>query len=123
MAPFPGNPIPSSLNLSIPYFKGGCVMRKKTVLRAIAIVTCLAIISLSVPTVAVAKERPDKFTFKSLFLKQLRILGSLFPFLNIDVDDDPTPKQSKISKTSNDAPKNLKKITGTLNSVQRPEDD
>ena len=98
-------------------------MRKKTILRAIAIVTCLAILSLSVPTVAAAKENPDKITFKSIFLKQLRILGSLFPFLNIDFDDDYTPKQSKISKTSDSAPKDLKKITGTLNSVQRPVDD
>ena len=98
-------------------------MRKKKVLRAIAIVACLSILSLSVPTIAVATERPDKMHFKSIFLKHLKILGSLFPFLNIDVDDDYTPKQSKISKTSSDTPKNLKKITGTLNSVKRPEDD
>jgi len=98
-------------------------MRKKTILRAIAIVACLSILSLSVPTVTVANERPDKITFKSLFLKQLRILGSLFPFLNIDVDDDYTPKQSMISKTSDGSTENIKKITGTLNSVQRPVDD
>ena len=98
-------------------------MRKKRILRAIAIVTCLAVLSLSVPTVAVAKERPDKITFKSIFLKQLRILDSLFPFLNIDVDDDYTPKQSKISKTSDGSTDKVKKITGTLNSVKRPEDD
>ena len=98
-------------------------MRKKTILRAIAIVTCLAILSLSIPTVTAANERPDKITFKSFFLKQLRILGSLFPFLNIDVDDDYIPKQSKISKTSDGTTGNIKQITGTLNSVKRPEDD
>ena len=98
-------------------------MRKKTILRAIAIVACLAILTLSVPTVTAANERPDKNTFKSFFLKQLRILGSLFPFLNIDVDDDYTPKKSKISKTSDDTTGNIKQITGTLNSVQRPVDD
>lgn len=98
-------------------------MRKKTILRAIAIVACLSILSLSVPTVTAANERPDKITFKSLFLKQLRILGSLFPFLNIDVDDDYIPKQSKISKTSDGTTGNIKQITGTLNSVQRCEDD
>ena len=98
-------------------------MRKKTILRAIAIVACLSILSLSVPTVTAANERPDKITFKSLFLKHLRILGSLFPFLNIDVDDDYTPKQSKISKTSDGTTENIKQITGTLNSVKRPIDD
>lgn len=97
-------------------------MRKKTILRAIAILTCLAIVSLTMPTVAAAKDKPTKNYFHDFFLKHLKILGSLFPFFNVDVDDNPLPKQKKISKTDhNNSP--LKKITGTVNSLKRPETD
>lgn len=94
-------------------------MRKKTILRAIAILTCLAVVSLTMPTIAAAKDRPQKNYFHDFFLKHLKIISSLFPFFNIDVDDNPVPKQKKISKTAdNSSP--LKKITGTLNSVKPP---
>ena len=97
-------------------------MRKKTILRAIAIVTCLAVLSLSVPSVASARGDNDgRFSFRVFFLKHIRAIGSLLPFLHIDADnDEPELTQTKVSKTNTDIPGKLKKVTGTLSSVKPP---
>jgi hypothetical protein len=100
-------------------------MRKKTILRAIAIVTCLAILSLSVPSVASARDHQDRFSFRTFLLKQIRAIGSLFPFLHIDADNDEGSEltQNKVNKKNTNIPDKLKKITGTVSSVKRPTDD
>ncbi len=101
-------------------------MRKKTILRAIAIVTCLSILSLSVPTIANARDIDDKFPFRAFLFKQIRALIDFFPFLQIDnTKDTETPElnQSTVTKTNEELPEKLKKITGTVSSVKRPDDD
>ncbi len=97
-------------------------MRKKTILRAIAIVTCLAVLSLSVPSVASARGDTDRFSFRVFFLKHIRAIGSLLPFLHIDTDNDEGSEltQTNVSKTNTDIPGKLKKVTGTLSSVKPP---
>jgi hypothetical protein len=96
-------------------------MRKKTILRAIAIVTCLAVLSLSVPSVASARDNDSRFSFRTFLLNQIRAIGSLLPFLHIDADnDEPELTQTKVSKTNTDVPGNRKKVTGTLSSVKPP---
>jgi len=96
-------------------------MRKKTFLRVVAIVACLAILSLSAPAVSAAKDGPDKVYFRTLLQKHLKLLASLFLHVNFDVDnnENPAPKQDKISKTSTDSDQPIK-ITGTLSSVRPP---
>ena len=100
-------------------------MRKKTILRAIAIVTCLAVLSLSVPSVASARGDTDRFSFRAFFLKQIRAIGSFLPFLHIDADNDEGPEltQTKVNKTNTDVSGNRKKVTGTVSSVKRPDGD
>jgi len=99
-------------------------MRKK-ILRIVAIVTCLAIVSLSVPQVATAKGNSDKFSFRVFVMKHLKYFGSLLPFLGIDADDAPAPNKNKVSKmdSSADLSQKVKKITGTLSSLKDPDDD
>ena len=99
-------------------------MRKKT-LRIVAIVTCFAIISLSVPSVANAKDDAGKFSFRVFVMKHLKYFRSLIPFLGIDADDAPAPTKHKISKMdpNTDLSPKVNKITGTLSSVKRPDDD
>ena len=97
-------------------------MRKKTILRAIAIVTCLAILSLSVPTAASARDLDDRYPFRSFLLKQIRAIGSFLPFLHINPDNGEAAEmtQSKDSETITDLPEKLRKVTGTLSSVKPP---
>ena len=98
-------------------------MRKK-ILRIVAIVTCLAIVSLSVPQVATAKDT-GKFSFRVFVMKHLKYFGSLLPFLGIDADDAPAPNKNKVSKmdSSADLSQKVKKITGTVSSLKYPDDD
>jgi hypothetical protein len=99
-------------------------MRKK-ILRIVAIVTCLAIVSLSVPQVANAKGNSEKFSFRVFIMKNLKFFGSLLPFLGIDADDAPAPSKNKVSKMSSDTDvsQKIKKITGTVSSLKDPDDD
>jgi hypothetical protein len=98
-------------------------MRKK-ILRIVAIVTCLAIISLSVPSVATAKDT-GKFSFRVFVMKHLKYFGSLLPFLGIDADDAPAPSKHKISKmdSNSELPQKGRKITGTVSSLKEPDED
>lgn len=100
-------------------------MRKKTILRAIAIVTCLAILSLSVPTSASARDLDDRNPFRSFLLRQIRAIGSFLPFLHINPDNGEAPEmtQTKDSETRVDIPDKLRKVTGTVDSVKRADDD
>jgi len=98
-------------------------MRKKSFLRAVAIVVCLAFFTLSVPMISSAKDSPslDKTYFKRI-MKNIKIIASLLPFIHID--DSPAPSPDKISKNCTDTNAKIKKITGTLNSIKKtPEDD
>ena len=96
-------------------------MRKKSFLRAVAIVVCLAFITLSVPAISSAKDSPDKTYFKRI-VKNIKIIASLLPFIHID--DSPAPAPDKVSKNCTDTNTKIKKITGTLNSIKKtPEDD
>ena len=94
-------------------------MRKKSFLRAVAIVVCLAFITLSVPAISAAKDSPDKTYFQKI-MKQIRVIVSLLPFIHID--ENPAPAPEKVSKNIDTGSK-VKKVTGTVNSIKRPEDD
>jgi len=98
-------------------------MRKKT-LRIVAIVTCLAIVVMTVPTTASARDT-GKFSFRVFVMKHLKYFGSLLPFLGIDADDAPAPAKNKVSKMSSnsDLSQKVKKVTGTLSSIKEPDDD
>jgi len=97
----------------------------KKILRIVAIVTCFAIISLSVPSVANAKDDAGKFSFRVFVMKNLKYFRSLLPFLGIDADDAPAPNKHKISKmdSNSELPQKVRKITGTLSSLKYPDDD
>lgn len=98
-------------------------MRKK-ILRIVAIVTCLAIVSLSVPQAATAKDT-GKFSFRIFVMKHLKYFGSLLPFLGIDADNAPAPNKNKVSKmnSNSDLSQKVKKITGTVSSLKQADDD
>ena len=95
-------------------------MRKKNFLRAVAIVVCLAFITLSIPTISAAKDSPDKTYFKRI-VKQIKIIASLLPFVHIY--DNPAPAPDKVSKNNTDTNAKIKKITGTINSIKKPDQD
>ncbi len=96
-------------------------MRKKSFLRAIAIVVCLAFITLSVPAISTAKDSPDKAYFQKI-MKQIRVIVSLLPFIHIDNSNAPAPE--KISKNiDTDTSSKVKKVTGTVNSIKKPDQD
>ena len=95
-------------------------MRKKSFLRAVAIVVCLAFITLSVPAISSAKDSPDKTYFKRI-VKNIKIIASLLPFIHIDNSHAPAP--DKVSKNCTDTNAKIKKITGTVNSTERPNGD
>ncbi len=98
-------------------------MRKK-ILRMVAIITCLAIVVMTVPTTASARDT-GKFSFRVFVMKHLKYFGSLLPFLGIDADDAPAPTKNKVSKTNSNADpaQKVKKITGTLSSIKPADDD
>jgi len=96
-------------------------MRKKSFLRAVAIVVCLAFITLSVPMISSAKDSPDKTYFKKI-MKQIRVIVSLLPFIHIDDNPAPTPEKATKNITTDNSSK-VKKVTGTLNSIKKPDQD
>jgi len=82
-------------------------MRKKTFIKAVAIIACLCILSLSVPNVIAA----EKNVKKSHFLKKPAIMFfSLFPFLSpiFDTGKSSTPSH-KLSNSDGKV-----KVTGML---------
>jgi hypothetical protein len=97
-------------------------MRKK-ILRIVAIVTCLAIVSLSVPQAATAKGDSDKLSFRVFVMKHLKYFGSLL--LGIDAYRAPAPNKTKVSKmnSNSDLSQTVKKITGTVSSTKDPDED
>jgi len=103
-------------------FKGG-IMRKKTFLRAVALLACVAILSLSVPNTFAGVKAQKGFDLKLLLKKPAQIIYAIFPFLapsafanqNTAPDNKPV-KNNSISSTK-------AKITGTLNSVKQPDED
>lgn len=94
-------------------------MRKKSFLRAVAIVVCLAFITLSIPAISAAKDSPDKTYFQKI-MKQIRVIVSLLPF--IQINDNPAPAPEKINKNIDTSSK-VKKVTGTVNSIKKPDQD
>ena len=95
-------------------------MRKKSFLRAVAIVVCLAFFTLSVPMISSAKDNQNKNYFERIF-KNIKIIASLLPFIHID--DSPAPAPDKVSKNCTDTNAKIKKITGTLSSQKIPDQD
>ena len=97
----------------------------KKILRIVAIVTCLAIISLSVPSVANAKDDAGKFSFRVFVMKHLKYFGSFLPFLGIDADDAPAPNKHKIRKmdSNSEFPQKVRNITGTVSSLKQADAD
>jgi len=100
-------------------FKGG-IMRKKTFLRAVALLACVAILSLSVPNTFAVDKAQKGFDLKLLLKKPAQIIYAIFPFLALSMDagqntspDNKPVKNNSISSTK-------AKITGTLNSVKPP---
>jgi len=81
-------------------------MPKKTI-KVTALVVCVALLALSVPTLN-AKPRAEKFDFNSFVKKQVAFVTSLLSLLPfIDEDTDKAPVES------NDIKQKLK-ITGDL---------
>ncbi len=99
-------------------------MRKKT-LRIVAIVTCLAIVSLSVPQVANAKDGTGKFSFRIFVIKHFKYFSPILSFLHINADNAPAPNKNKVSKmdSNTDLSQKVNKITGTVHSLKDPDDD
>lgn len=97
-------------------------MRKK-ILRIVAIVTCLAIVSLSVPQIATAKGNSDKFSFRVFVMKHLKFFRSLLP--GMQTYDAPALNKNKVSKmnSNSDLSQTVKKITGTVSSTKQADDD
>jgi hypothetical protein len=99
-------------------------MRKKT-LRIVAIVTCFAIISLSVPSVANAKDDAGKFSFRVFIMKHLKYFSPFLSLLGVDTDEAPAPSKNEVNKmdSNTDLSPKVKKITGTVSSMKDPDDD
>lgn len=98
-------------------------MRKKTFLRIMALVTCVAILSLSVPSTFAVDKAQKGFDLKLLLKKPAQIIYAIFPFLapTADIDQNTTPDNKPIKNNSISSTK--AKITGTLNSVKKPDQD
>lgn len=99
-------------------------MRKKTFLRAIALVTCISILTLTVPTVSAADRDAKNFDFKIFVKKQMERLTSLLPFLAplFNTEKDTTAPDNTINTANTDSSQKIK-ITGTLSSIKYPTDD
>jgi len=89
-------------------------MRKKTLLKAVCLFTCLSILMLSVPG-AIASERTVKKTFRPNIMDKVTMLFSFLPFLNLNTTAD-----TSSDTVSNDDSSQKIKITGTLSSVRKP---
>jgi len=93
-------------------------MRKKTLLKAVCLFTCLSILMLSVPG-AIASERTVKKTYtKDVFMKKVTMLFSFLPFLNLNTTDD-----TSSDTISNDDSNQKIKITGGLLRAMLGNDD
>ena len=82
-------------------------MRKKTFIKIVAFVTCLCILSLSVPSVIAAERNVKRFHF---IKKSAIMFYALFPFLSpiFDTGNNSTSSQ-KLSNSDGKI-----KVTGTL---------
>ena len=91
-------------------------MRKKTFIKAIAIIACFCILSLSVPNVIAAEKNVKRFPFKVLVKKSAIMFFSLFPFLSpiFDTGKSSTPSH-QLSNSDG-----IVKVTGMLRSVRQP---
>jgi len=94
-------------------------MRKKTFIKAVAIIACLCILSLSVPNVIAAEKNVKKFHFKVLVKKSAIMFFSLFPFLSpiFDTGKNSTPSH-KLSNSDGKV-----KVTGTLSLIKHAKGD
>ena len=103
-------------------FKGG-IMRKKTFLRAVALVACVAILSLSVPNTFAVDRAQKGFDLKLLLKKPAQLIYAIFPFLapSADAGQNTVPDNKPVKNNSISSTK--AKITGTLNSVKPPVGD
>ena len=81
-------------------------MRKKTLLKAVCLFTCLSILMLSVPG-AIAAERTDKKTFRLNIMEKVTMLFSFLPFLPLNTTGD-----TSSDTVSNDDSSQKIKITG-----------
>lgn len=99
-------------------------MRKKTFLRAVALVACFSILTLTVPTVSAADRDAKNFEFKIFVKKQMERLTSLLPFLNkfFDTEKNPTTPDNTVNVKNTNSTTKIK-VTGTLSSIKRPDGD
>lgn len=85
-------------------------MRKKTFIKAVAIIACLCILSLSVPNVIAAEKNVKKFHFKQLLKRPAIMFSTLFPFLSPIFDSGKNITSSDKASNSN----GKVKVTGGL---------
>lgn len=94
-------------------------MRKKTFVRAIALVACISILSLSVPAVSAVERDGNRFELKIFVKKQMEKLTSLLPFLSkiFNTEKDTiTPDDNTIQEVSSEQVK----TTGGLSIIKPP---
>ena len=95
-------------------------MRKKTFLRAVALIACITIFSLSVPSTFAVDRAQKGFNLKHMIKKHVEIVYVIFPFLaqRVDTDQNTTPSNKTVEKNSITDSK--ARITGTLSLVRGP---
>lgn len=90
------------------------VMPKKTFTKTVAVLVCLTFIAVFVPALNSSEKKATKFSLNTILTQPLLLLSSLFPSLNIYVEDE--SRQIVATSTAS-----LKKVrpTGDM-SIGRP---
>ena len=97
-------------------------MRKKSFLRAVAIMVCLAFFTLSVPMISPAKDLDKNYIDK--IANKIKTIISLFFLKKTPTYETIVPAKTNMSKKYSDSNGKIKKITGTVNSIKKtPEDE
>jgi len=91
-------------------------MRKKALTKAIAVATCIAILSLSAPGLFAAERPIQKYHFKNIIMKPILFIASIISFIPI-YDTGKYVISPDVNKKVN-----VIKITGGL-SIDRVFDD
>ena len=94
-------------------------MRKKTFVRAAALVACFGILTLTLPTATAADTKDSNL--KIFVKKQMERLTSLLPFLSkfFGTEKDTKAPDTKVNSTTNESNPKIK-VTGGLSLIKPP---
>lgn len=98
-------------------------MRKKIFIKAVALVACLAILSLSVPGAVSTERNAKKFDFNLLIKKPAIMFYSMLTFLTPIYDTGKNSTSSDQTLNDNSDSGQKIKITGTLSSIKKANQD